>query len=89
MVPGGSNYAVAHANTDDARGIDVAFIYDDTISSCCPSRPFFHVVMRRNATREIVQVNFQTVTAARTWAVFGNHWQHARPVPGQQGHGTR
>jgi hypothetical protein len=36
---------------------------------------FFHVVMRRNATREIVQVNFETTTvAARTWAVFGNHW---------------
>jgi hypothetical protein len=28
----------------------------------------FHVVMRRNATREIVQVNFKTTTAAaRTW----------------------
>ena len=35
---------------------------------------FFHVVMRRNATREIVQVNFRTTTAGRTWAVFGNHW---------------
>jgi endonuclease/exonuclease/phosphatase family metal-dependent hydrolase len=34
---------------------------------------FFHVVMRRNATREIVQVNFRTHTG-RTWAVFGNHW---------------
>jgi hypothetical protein len=34
-----------------------------------------HVVMRRHATREIVQVNFKTTTAAaRTWAVFGNHW---------------
>lgn len=31
--------------------------------------------MRRNATREIVQVNFKTRTpAARTWAVLGNHW---------------
>jgi hypothetical protein len=29
--------------------------------------------MRRNATREIVQVNFQTRTG-HTWAVFGNHW---------------
>ena len=35
---------------------------------------FFHVVMRRNATGEIVQVNFQTVHGGRTWAVFGNHW---------------
>lgn len=29
--------------------------------------------MRRNATREIVQVNFKT-NKNRTWAVFGNHW---------------
>jgi hypothetical protein len=36
---------------------------------------FFHVVMRRHATREIVQVNFKTrIAAVRTWAVFGNHW---------------
>jgi hypothetical protein len=34
---------------------------------------FFHVVTRRNATREIVQVNFQTHTG-HTWAVFGDHW---------------
>jgi len=36
---------------------------------------FFHVVMRRRATCEIVQVNFKTTTAApRTLPVFGNHW---------------
>jgi hypothetical protein len=29
--------------------------------------------MRRTATREILQVNFQT-HQDRTWAVFGNHW---------------
>jgi hypothetical protein len=29
--------------------------------------------MRRNATREIVQVNFRT-NRGRTWTVFGNHW---------------
>jgi hypothetical protein len=31
------------------------------------------VAMRRNATREILQVNFQT-QKGRTWSVFGNHW---------------
>jgi hypothetical protein len=44
-------------------------------SSFRPATLFFHVVMRRNATREIVQVNFQTVHGRRTWAVSGNHWQ--------------
>jgi hypothetical protein len=29
LVPGRS-YAVAHADTDDARGIEVAFLYDET-----------------------------------------------------------
>src|SRR5215211_7294772 len=73
LLPGRS-YAVAHADTDDARGIDVAFLYDDTKFVVPPGETFFHVVMRRNATREIVQVNFQTLHGGRTWAVFGNHW---------------
>jgi predicted extracellular nuclease len=72
------SYAVVHADTDDARGIDVAFIYDDTLFRVplpLQESVFFHVVMRRNATREIVQVNFKTTTAAaRTWTLFGNHW---------------
>ena len=59
-------YAVAHADTDDARGIDVAFLYDDTKFVVPAGETFFHVVMRRNATREIVQVNFQTVHGGRT-----------------------
>ena len=75
---GARSYAVVHADTGDARGIDVAFIYDDTLFQVplpLAESVFFHVVMRRNATREIVQVNFKTTTAAaRTWAVFGNHW---------------
>jgi Endonuclease/Exonuclease/phosphatase family len=77
-LPAPRSYAIVHADTDDARGIDVAFIYDDTLFQVpLPLREsvFFHVVMRRHATREIVQVNFKTTTsAARTWAVFGNHW---------------
>jgi hypothetical protein len=54
------DYAIVHADTDDARGIDVAFLYDPTILSVPADEVFFHVVMRRNATREIVQVNFKT-----------------------------
>jgi hypothetical protein len=63
-LPAARNYAVVHADTGDARGIDVAFIYDDTLFQVC-----------RHAIREIVQVNFRTTTAAGgTWAVLGNHW---------------
>lgn len=77
-VPAARSYAVVHADTDDGRGIDVAFIYDDDlfeVPAPLSESVFFHVVMRRNATREIVQVNFKTKTpAARTWVLFGNHW---------------
>jgi hypothetical protein len=72
------SYAVVHADSDDARGIDVAFVYDDTLLHVplpVEESVYLHVVMRRHATREIGQVNFKTTTAAaRTWAVFGNHW---------------
>ena len=51
----------------------MAFIYDADLFQVPAGEVFFHVVMRRNATREIVQVNFRT-HEGRTWAVFGNHW---------------
>lgn len=77
-LPTARNYAIVHADTDDERGIDVAFIYDDAlfeVPTPLETSVFFHVVMRRNATREIVQVNFKTKSAAaRTWVLFGNHW---------------
>ena len=76
-LPVPRSYAVVHADTDDARGIDVALRLRRHVLEV-PGRSeesvFFHVVMRRNATREIVQVNFRTTAAGRTWAVFGNHW---------------
>jgi len=69
----GRRYAIAHADTDDARGIDVAFLYDPSLLEAPDDEVFFHVVMRRNATREIVQVNFRT-RQGRVFTVFGNHW---------------
>jgi hypothetical protein len=69
----GRRYGVVHADTADARGIDVAFLLDPDRFEVPPGEVFFHVVMRRNATREIVQVNLRT-RRGRTWAVFGNHW---------------
>lgn len=69
----GRRYGIVHADTQDARGIDVAFLYDPASLTAPEDEVFFHVVMRRNATREIVQVNFRT-RQGRTWTVFGNHW---------------
>src|SRR6266540_3441948 len=50
------NYDIVHADTEDARGIDVAFIYDSDLFTAPPTEVFFHVVMRRNATRELDQI---------------------------------
>jgi predicted extracellular nuclease len=72
------SYAVVHADTGDARGIDVAFIYDDTLLQVplpLAESVFLHVVMRRNATREIVRSTSKPPRRPPgTWAVFGNHW---------------
>lgn len=51
----GRSYDIVHADTDDARGIDVAFIYDADLFEVPADAVFFHVIMRRNATRELVQ----------------------------------
>ena len=71
--PLGRQYGIVHADTGDARGIDVAFLHDPGLLEAPADEVFFHVVMRRNATREIVRVNFGT-HRGRAWAVFGNHW---------------
>jgi hypothetical protein len=72
------SYAVVHADTDDARGIDVAFIYDDTLFQVpCPLKNLC-VLPRGDAPprhpRDRPGQLQTTTAAARTWAVFGNHW---------------
>lgn len=71
LAPLGRNYAVEHHDTSDQRGIDVGFIYDANLFSV--EAQFFHVVMRRTATRDILQVNFQT-KYNRLFVIVGNHW---------------
>lgn len=69
----GRQYDFVHFDTVDERGIDIAFIYNPAQFTAPADQRFQYVVMRRTATREILQVNFQT-HRGRTWAVFGNHW---------------
>jgi hypothetical protein len=71
LAPLGRNYNVEHHDTSDHRGIDVGFIYDADLFSV--NAQFFHVVMRRTATRDILQVNFQT-SNNRLFVILGNHW---------------
>lgn len=70
------DYGIVHADTKDARGIDVAFIFDKKVFKTPRANEVFnHVVLKRNATRDIVQVNFKTKSApAKDLVLIGNHW---------------
>ncbi len=72
----GRNYKVIHHDTQDKRGIDVAFLYDATrltVPEPIEQNVFSHFVLRRTATRDLVQVSFRTVRG-RHLVVIGNHW---------------
>ena len=71
LAPLGRNYDVVHADTTDQRGIDVAFIYDKNRFTA--GERFSHFVIRRTATRDLLQVNF-TTSAGRPFVLVGNHW---------------
>lgn len=72
LAPLGRNYKVVHHDTQDNRGIDVAFIYDAGLFQA--EEVFGHFVMKRFATRDLVQVNFRTVGRQRPLVIVGNHW---------------
>ena len=68
------SYKVVHADTKDARGIDVAFLYDSSRLKTKASEVFNHFILRRNATRDLLQVSFYTKPAGNRLVVIGNHW---------------
>ena len=61
----GRDYGVKHHDTSDARGIDVAFIYDKNIFTA--GQLFDHVVLKRNATRDIVRLTSKAKSVATSW----------------------
>lgn len=73
------DYRIVHDDTDDRRGIDVAFIYDknkfdiEIDPSTGKERVFSHIIQKRSATRDIVQANFTTKSNSN-FIVIGNHW---------------
>ncbi len=68
----GRDYGVKHHDTSDARGIDVAFIYDRNVFEA--GDLFDRVILKRNATRDLVQVNFKSVGSGNDLILIGNHW---------------
>lgn len=71
LAPLGRAYDIAHHDTSDQRGIDVAYIYDSSLFSA--HEQFFHVILKRAATRDLFQVNFHT-QAGNLLMLVGNHW---------------
>lgn len=68
------SYGIVHAdNTNDQRGIDTAFIYDQNVFSVDPAAVFSHFVMRRTGTRDITQATFRANSGAELVALC-NHW---------------
>ncbi|HEY5974660.1 MAG TPA: endonuclease/exonuclease/phosphatase family protein [Geobacteraceae bacterium] len=68
------HYAIIHADTADNRGIDVAFLYDPAKFKTKKSETFFHVIIKRSATRDLVQANFTVKATGRKLVLVGNHW---------------
>lgn len=66
------SYEIVHVDSRDERGIDVAFIYDGELLEA--GEVFNHFVMRRNATRDIIQVNMKIKESGETIIFIGNHW---------------
>lgn len=77
LAPLGRNYQIVHHDSPDHRGIDVAFIYDGNLL-LVPDPPsenvFSHFVMRRTATRDILQVTFKTFAGQHEFVALANHW---------------
>lgn len=67
-------YAVVHADAvAEQRGIDTAFIYDQSVLDDTQEH-FSHFVMRRTGTRDIMQATFRTKAKGNELVAMSNHW---------------
>lgn len=67
-------YEIVHVESSDDRGIDIAFIYDTKLYSVVKKDVFTASVMKRTATRDLVQVTFTVKKSKRKFILIGNHW---------------
>ncbi len=66
------NYEIAHSDTQDGRGIDVAFLYDS--SKFLLEETFQHWIVKRSSTRELFQANLKIIENNTPLVLVGNHW---------------
>jgi len=69
----GRNYEVIQQDTKDISGIDIAFIFDANKYNVDRKKIFSYEVLKRAATRDILQVNF-TTQKGNELIIIGNHW---------------
>lgn len=67
-------YDVIHVDSNDQRGIDIAFVYDAKLYSVSKKDVFSAAVMKRTATRDLLQVTFTIKKSKRQFVLIGNHW---------------
>jgi len=67
------NYGIIHSDSPDNRGIDVAFIYDKQKYKFNDKEFFEHPIVKRYATREIIQATLTTMQGNEI-VLVGNHW---------------
>jgi endonuclease/exonuclease/phosphatase family metal-dependent hydrolase len=73
-------YKIIHADTQDDRGIDVPLIYDsikfdiEKDTQTGKELVFSHFILKRVATRDILQVNFKSKISGNRLVLIGNHW---------------
>lgn len=68
----GRDYGIIHQDMDDKRGIDIAFIYDKN-KYTKTGKVWSLEVMKRNATRDILQAQLLT-SGGNELILLGNHW---------------
>lgn len=69
----GRQYDIIHDDSPDNRGIDVAFVYDKNKYEYNEDEFFQHAIVKRYATREIIQATLKT-SKGNELVLIGNHW---------------
>ena len=75
LSPLNRDYDIAHEDTMDKRGIDVAFVFDCNLFE--KREQFSHSILKRAATRDLFQVNFG-MRSGKELFLIGNHWPSRR-----------
>jgi len=68
----GRDYRVTLHESDDLRGVDVAFLYDRNLLEA--GERHSHEVLKRAPTRDLFQVTFTLEETGSELTAIGNHW---------------